>query len=163
MLLALVAGAGFRSTTGALFEPLESEFGWTRSATSLAVTPNLVVYGLTAPFAAALVERAGIKRVVLAGLALTAVGSGLTVLMTDSHAAAWTLAAVPCWFAAASLFWLRRAPRSEEPREERLPVSRPPPRRLPPPARPGGAGATAKPAPGSVCGPTASVRPWSRC
>ena len=37
-LLALVAGAAFRSTTGALLEPLETEFGWTRSATSGAVT-----------------------------------------------------------------------------------------------------------------------------
>jgi len=81
-LLALVAGAGFRSTTGALFEPLESEFGWSRSGTSLAVTLNLVVYGLTAPFAAALMERVGIKRVVMAGLALTAIGSGLTVVMS---------------------------------------------------------------------------------
>ncbi|NKX54276.1 MFS transporter [Arthrobacter mobilis] len=82
-LLALVAGAAFRSTTGALFEPLESEFGGTRTGTSGAVTLNLVVYGLTAPFAAAAMERLGVKRVVIAGLALTALGSGLTVVMTE--------------------------------------------------------------------------------
>ena len=51
---ALVAAAGFRSSTGALLEPLEQEFGWSRSTTSGAVTLNLVVYGLTAPFAACL-------------------------------------------------------------------------------------------------------------
>jgi sugar phosphate permease len=84
---ALVAAAGFRSSTGALLEPLESEFGWSRSTTSGAVTANLVLYGLTAPFAAALMERFGIRRVVAASLLLVAAGSGLTVLMT----AAWQL------------------------------------------------------------------------
>ncbi len=72
---------------GALLEPLESEFGWSRSTTSGAVTANLVIYGLTAPFAAALMERFGIRRVVAASLLLVAVGSGLTTLMTQ----AWQL------------------------------------------------------------------------
>ena len=84
---ALVAAAGFRSSTGALLEPLEEEFGWSRATTSGAVTLNLVVYGLTAPFAAALMERFGVRRVVAAALALVAVGSGLTLVMTE----AWQL------------------------------------------------------------------------
>ena len=84
---ALVAAAGFRSSTGALLDPLESEFGWDRSTTSGAVTANLVLYGLTAPFAAALMERFGIRRVVAASLLLVAAGSGLTVLMSE----AWQL------------------------------------------------------------------------
>ena len=33
----LLAAASFRSTTGVLLEPLESEFDWTRSITSGAV------------------------------------------------------------------------------------------------------------------------------
>ncbi len=81
-LAALVAAAGFRSSTGALLEPLEAEFGWSRATTSGAVTLNLVVYGLTAPFAAALVERLGVRRVVALALTLVAVGSGLTLVMT---------------------------------------------------------------------------------
>src|SRR6476646_5474866 len=81
---ALVATAAFRSSTGAMFEPLEHEFGWSRTTTSGAVTLNLVVYGLTAPFAAALMERFGVKRVVTAALALVAVGSGLTTVMTSA-------------------------------------------------------------------------------
>ncbi|MCW2817678.1 MAG: transporter [Marmoricola sp.] len=81
-LAALVAAAGFRSSTGALLEPLESEFGWSRATTSGAVTLNLVVYGLTAPFAAALMERFGVRRVVSLALVLVAAGSGLTVVMT---------------------------------------------------------------------------------
>lgn len=86
-LAALVAAAGFRSSTGALLEPLESEFGWSRSTTSGAVSLNLIIYGLTAPFAAALMERFGVRRVVGAALALVALGSGLTLVMTQ----AWQL------------------------------------------------------------------------
>lgn len=84
---ALVAAAGFRSSTGALLEPLESEFGWSRGTTSGAVTLNLVLYGLTAPFAAALMERFGLRRVVVIALFLVAAGSGLTTVMTQ----AWQL------------------------------------------------------------------------
>jgi MFS family permease len=80
---ALIAAAGFRSSTGALLVPLEEEFGWSRATTSGAVSLNLVVYGLTAPFAAALMERFGVRRVVAAALALVALGAGLTLLMTS--------------------------------------------------------------------------------
>lgn len=84
---ALIAAAGFRSSTGALLEPLEEDFGWSRATTSGAVSLNLIVYGLTAPFAAALMERFGVRRVVAASLALVALGSGLTLVMTE----AWQL------------------------------------------------------------------------
>lgn len=80
---ALIAGAGFRSSTGALIEPLEADFGWSRTTTSGAVTLNLLVYGLTAPFAAALMERFGVRRVAPAALVLVALGSGLTVTMSS--------------------------------------------------------------------------------
>ncbi len=84
---ALVAAAAFRSSTGALLQPLEDDFGWSRATTSGAVTLNLVIYGLAAPFAAALMERFGIRRVVPAALLLVALGSGLTLVMTQ----AWQL------------------------------------------------------------------------
>jgi MFS family permease len=86
---ALVAAAGFRSSTGALLEPLEHEFGWSRGTTSGAVSLNLVIYGLTAPFAAALMDRFGVRRVVALALTLVATGAGLTLVMTS----AWQL-----WF-----------------------------------------------------------------
>src|SRR6266545_511161 len=89
--VALVGAAGFRATPGVLIVPLQDEFGWTRAATSLAVSVNLVLFGLTAPFAAALMDRFGIRRVTAAALALVAAGSGLTVFMT----ATWQL--VLCW------------------------------------------------------------------
>lgn len=84
---ALIAASGFRSSTGALLGPLEDDFGWSRGTTSGAVSLNLIVYGLTAPFAAALMERFGVRRVVAASLTLVAVGSGLTLVMTE----AWQL------------------------------------------------------------------------
>jgi len=79
---ALVAAAGFRSSTGALLEPLEKEFGWSRTTTSGAVTANLVLYGITAPFAAAVMDRLGLRRVMVSALLLIGIGSGATVLMT---------------------------------------------------------------------------------
>ena len=81
---ALVAAAAFRSSTGALLAPLETEFGWDRATTSGAVTLNLVLYGLTAPFAAALMQRLGVRKVVAGALALVALGSGLTLTMTSA-------------------------------------------------------------------------------
>ena len=69
----LVAAAAFRSSTGVLIEPIEATFGWSRAVTSGAVGLNLAMFGLVAPFAAALMERFGLRRVaVLALLAITA-------------------------------------------------------------------------------------------
>ena len=82
--LVLLASAAFRSSVGVMVVPLEDEFGWTRSATSLAISVGLVVYGLTAPFAAALMERFGIRRIAVLALLLMAVGTGLTLAMTQS-------------------------------------------------------------------------------
>ncbi|WP_244522321.1 MFS transporter [Geodermatophilus africanus] len=82
--LALVGAAAFRAVPGVLIEPLRAEFGWSVTTISAAVAVNMALYGLTAPFAAALMERFGIRRVVVGALLLTATGSGLTVFMTTS-------------------------------------------------------------------------------
>ncbi len=82
--LVLLSAAAFRSSVGLLIVPFEDEFGWSRSATSLAVSVNLVIYGLTAPFAAALMERFGIRRIATLALALIAIGTGLTLVMRES-------------------------------------------------------------------------------
>lgn len=70
---------------------LYHEFGWSRGTIGAAVSLNLALYGLTAPFAAALMDRFGIRRVVAAALTVIAVGAGLTVWMT----APWQLWL--CW------------------------------------------------------------------
>ncbi|MBP2474085.1 putative MFS family arabinose efflux permease [Crossiella equi] len=82
--VALVGAAGFRATPSVLITPLQAEFGWPLGTISLAVSVNLLLFGLTAPFAAALMERFGMRRVVTAALLLVAAGSGLTVFMTAS-------------------------------------------------------------------------------
>jgi MFS family permease len=89
--LALVGAAGFRATPSVLLHPLHEEFGWPLATISAAVSVNLLLYGLTAPFAAALMDRFGIRRVVATALLLVSAGSALTVFMTAS----WQL--VACW------------------------------------------------------------------
>jgi len=79
--LTLLAAAGIRSTPGVLIIPLEREFGWTRAMVSLAVSVNLLLYGLCGPFAAALMDRLGVRCVMLSSLTLVAAGVGLTALM----------------------------------------------------------------------------------
>jgi len=81
-LVALVAAAAFRSSTGVLMEPIEREFGWSRAVTSGAVSLNLVLYGLVAPFAAALMEHWGVRKIVTAALGVVGVASLLTTVMT---------------------------------------------------------------------------------
>ncbi|MBT2675693.1 MFS transporter [Streptomyces sp. ISL-14] len=87
----IIGAAAFRSVPGLLIDPLNQEFGWSRGTIGAAVSINLALYGLTAPFAAALMDRFGIRRVVAVALVMIALGSGLTVWMT----AAWQL--LLCW------------------------------------------------------------------
>src|SRR5690349_9995150 len=89
--VALVGAAGFRATPSVMLRPLHDEFGWSLGTISAAVSVNLLLYGLTAPFAAALMERFGMRRVVTVALLLVAAGSGLTVFMRAS----WQL--ILCW------------------------------------------------------------------
>ena len=82
--LALVGAAGFRAAPGVLMVPLQQEFGWSTTVLSAAVSINLVLFGLTAPFAAALMERFGIRAVTALALMLIGAGSALTVLVNQS-------------------------------------------------------------------------------
>ncbi|MEU8237662.1 MFS transporter [Actinoplanes missouriensis] len=89
--IALIGAAGFRATPSVLLQPLHDEFGWSLGTISAAVSVNLLLYGLTAPFAAALMDRFGIRRVAAAALLLVSAGSGLTLWMSQS----WQL--MLCW------------------------------------------------------------------
>jgi len=80
--LTLLTAAGVGSARGILILPLEHEYGWSRTTISAAISLAIILYGLLGPFAAALVERFGIRGVMVAALALMAAGSGLTPLMT---------------------------------------------------------------------------------
>ncbi|OON72233.1 MFS transporter [Streptomyces tsukubensis] len=80
----IVGAAAFASVPGLLIEPLHAEFDWSRGTIGFAVSINLALYGVTAPFAAALMDRFGIRRVVAVALTVIAAGSFLTVFMTAS-------------------------------------------------------------------------------
>lgn len=81
--VALLVGAAIRATPGVLIVPLEQSFGWSRDTISSAVAINLVLYGLIGPFAAALMDRIGVRRTLAAALCLLALGVGLTAIMTQ--------------------------------------------------------------------------------
>lgn len=87
----IIGAAGFASLPGLLIDPLHEEFGWGRGTIGFAVSVNLALYGLTAPFAAALMDRFGIRTVIAAALTVIAAGGGLTVFMTEP----WQL--ILCW------------------------------------------------------------------
>lgn len=89
--VAIVGAAGFRATPSVFIDPLNDEFGWSHGTISGAVAVNVLLYGFTAPFASALMERYGIRRVVACALLMISAGSGLTVFMTS----AWQL--ILCW------------------------------------------------------------------
>jgi MFS family permease len=86
----LLAAAGFRSTPGVLIDPLHDEFGWSRGTIGAAVSVNLVLFGLIGPFAAALMSRYGLRRVVATALFTISLGA----LGTTQMNAPWQLIAL---------------------------------------------------------------------
>ncbi len=88
--LVLLVAAGIRSVPGVLIVPLETEFGWSRATIGFAVAVNIALYGLIGPFAAAVIERFGLRRTVGTALAVIALGVALTPFMQAS----WQLVAL---------------------------------------------------------------------
>jgi len=74
--------AGVRSTPGLFMVPLETEFGWSRAMISASIAVNIALFGLIGPFAASVMDRWGLRRVVLGALALTASAVALSTGMT---------------------------------------------------------------------------------
>jgi predicted MFS family arabinose efflux permease len=85
--IALLAAAGLRAGPGVLMVPWEQAFGWSRSVTSFTAAVGIFLFGMTGPFAAALMQRFGIRATVLAALALMSASTALSLLMTQ----AWQL------------------------------------------------------------------------
>jgi len=81
--LVLLVTAGIRATPGVLMLPWESEYGWSDASISLAIAINLALFGLIGPFAASLMDRWGLRRLVLCALALLAASVALTTAMTS--------------------------------------------------------------------------------
>ncbi|MGP3942634.1 MFS transporter [Streptomyces sp. 6N106] len=84
---AIVTAGAFTTVPGLLITPLHQEYAWDRGQIALAASVNMVLFGLTAPFAAALMERAGIRRVAAGAMLLIATGA----LLTNAMASPWQL------------------------------------------------------------------------
>lgn len=69
---------------GLLVDPLHHEFQWSRGTIGLAAAVSMVLYGVTSPFAAALMDRVGLRWVVSGALVLLALGAALTVIATQA-------------------------------------------------------------------------------
>src|SRR6476619_6193443 len=67
-----------------MMNPLHHEFGWSHGTVGLAMSVNMTLFGLTAPFAAALMDRFGVRPVLAGALTLISAGSALSVTMTAS-------------------------------------------------------------------------------
>ena len=78
----LLAAAGARATPGVTLLPLGNEFQWSRAKVSAIVSLNIFLYGLIGPFAAALYQRFGLRRTMLAAMALLSAGYGLSTAAT---------------------------------------------------------------------------------
>lgn len=73
--LSMLVSAGAVGAPGVLLLPLQREFGWDTADISLAMAIRLLLFGLMGPFAAAMINRFGVRRMVLSSLTL--VGGGL--------------------------------------------------------------------------------------
>jgi len=79
----IVGAAAFTAAPGLFIEPLNAELGWSRGLIGAGVSIQLALYGLTAPFAAALMDRFGMRPVLVTALSAIALGSLSTVWMSQ--------------------------------------------------------------------------------
>ncbi|MEU4311567.1 MFS transporter [Nocardia sp. NPDC024068] len=80
--VAILGAAGFRAVPSVMMTPLHHEFGWSHATIGAAMSVNMVLFGVTAPFAAALMDRFGVRPVLTGALVAIALGTGVGVFMT---------------------------------------------------------------------------------
>jgi MFS family permease len=81
--LSLLVAAGVRAAPGLLIQPLHKDFGWSVDIISLSGALGILLYGLVGPFAAALMNRLGVRQVLVAALLLMALSIGASLFMTQ--------------------------------------------------------------------------------
>jgi len=87
----MLVTAAAMGVPGVLIVPLEKEFGWTTSEISIALAVRLILFGLLGPFAAAFMNRFGVRRVIVVALTLICIGFLGSLRMTEL----WQL--MLCW------------------------------------------------------------------
>jgi len=80
--LTAVITAGTVGAPGVFIVPLQKEFGWSTAEISSALSIRFVLFGLMAPFAAALHNRFGLRNVTLSALVIVASALVISLTMT---------------------------------------------------------------------------------
>jgi MFS family permease len=80
--LTMLTSSAALGLPGAFLQPLSREFGWSTEQISSALALRFMLFGLIGPFAAVLMERYGMRRIVCSALALIATGLVLATRMT---------------------------------------------------------------------------------
>lgn len=88
--LTALVSAGAVGAPGVFIVPLQQEFGWSPAEISSALSIRFILFGLMAPFAAALMNRYGLRNIALAGQLL--IGSSLIASITMTQV--WQLIAL---------------------------------------------------------------------
>lgn len=81
--LTMLVTAGALGTPGVLMVPLQKEFGWDASQISSALAIRFILFGSLAPFAAALLNHFGVRRMVTGALLAIAAALMLSLGMTQ--------------------------------------------------------------------------------
>src|SRR5580698_2747600 len=81
--LTMLVTAAAMSAPGVLIVPLEQEFGWDNAEISTALAIRLMLFGLFGPFAAAFMNRFGIRRVIVCAITLISAGLLASLAMTQ--------------------------------------------------------------------------------
>jgi MFS family permease len=89
--LTMLVTAGAVGAPGVLIGPLQKEFGWSTADISSAFAVRIMLFGLMGPFAAAFMNRFGVRRVAAVALSLIAAG----VLASFAMTSLWQL--FVCW------------------------------------------------------------------
>src|ERR1700674_2913265 len=74
--------AGTVGAPGVFIVPLQHEFGWSTAEISSALSIRFILFGLMAPFAAALLNRYGLRNVTLSALLIVASALVMSLAMT---------------------------------------------------------------------------------
>ena len=77
----ILIGVGVRAAPSVLLVPLEHSFGWSADTIAGAVSLNILLLGLTGPFAVATMHSFGIRRTMIAALLLLTAGAGGSALV----------------------------------------------------------------------------------
>lgn len=81
--LTMLVTAGTIGAPSVLLLPLQREFGWEASSISAALAIRFFLFGLMAPFAAALMNRYGLRRMALTALSVIFAGMALSLFMRE--------------------------------------------------------------------------------